>query len=70
MTTPAGVHITREETTLADGTRAVATLYSTGRPSGRRIILTTPDGAVLHDTDDCYDFANAVDSLSAFLTKR
>lgn len=44
-------------------------LYATRRRGGRRVIVREmPGGAVLFDTDDCYDASNALNKLDQWLT--
>lgn len=45
-------------------------LYATRRPGGRRVIVReTTSGAVLFDTDDCYDASNALNKLDQWLSR-
>lgn len=54
--------------TLGDGTTVYATEYRTAaRESGRRIVLRDNDGAVVWDSDECYDRANALDKMFNWL---
>jgi hypothetical protein len=43
-------------------------VYPTARVGGRRILVVSSTGYVLYDTMDCYDFANAMDRVSQWLT--
>lgn len=55
--------------TLPDGRVLHAALHrSTSRKVGRRIVVREePGGAVLFDTDDCYDSGNAHHKLTTWL---
>jgi len=53
---------------LPDGDQWVGTLWKTPtRMNGRRIQVTDRQGTGLFDTDDCFDLANAVNSLQLWL---
>jgi hypothetical protein len=50
--------------TIPDGLELPGSLYATTRRGGRRVIVRDPEGrAILFDSDDCYDGANAMNKL-------
>jgi hypothetical protein len=54
--------------TTPTGTTLRGHLHRTERRSGRRVIVRDAGGAVLWDSDDCYDVANVRNKLETWLS--
>ena len=49
------------------GARALLRAYFTERRGGVRIYVFNKDGVQVFDTNDCYDMANAINSVEQFV---